>query len=371
MEAAMASGELRPPAAGLVDAIERLAGARSPEQVTEVLRGTARALVGCDGIAVVLRDGGYCHYVAEDAISPLWAGQRFPLETCISGWAMLNKQTATIPDVFVDARIPHELYRRTFVKSLVMTPVRRNDPLAAIGAYWGVVREPSPDEVALLDTVARAAATALDNVGLVAALSRSLEETEIARDELRHRIKNVFAATRAIVEQTLPGAHAKIVGGRLAAVSRAHELLDDGIEQRSSLPLKVLVSVELEAFSAGAPNRVAQSGPDVTLSSAQAVALGLALNELGTSALKHGALSSPTGRVDVRWRIESGRLALAWRESGGPPVDPAPAQGYGAELLRRLVEERLKGRVQRIFAPAGVSCVIDFPLDLKQAALDG
>ena len=71
----------------------------------------------------------------EDAIGPLWKGQYFPLSACISGWSMLNGQTAVIEDVFADPRIPHDAYRPTFVKSLIMTPVGEKN-VAAMGAYW-------------------------------------------------------------------------------------------------------------------------------------------------------------------------------------------------------------------------------------------
>jgi hypothetical protein len=76
-----------------------------------------------------------CHYVEEDAIGPLWKGQRFPLSACISGWSMLNGQTAVITDVFNDPRIPYDAYLPTFVKSLIMTPVG-DKHVAAMGAYW-------------------------------------------------------------------------------------------------------------------------------------------------------------------------------------------------------------------------------------------
>jgi hypothetical protein len=101
----------------LVLAVERLAGAHTTREVVDTLRATARDLVGADGICIVLRDLGRCYYIEEDAIAPLWKGGKFPMETCISGWAMLNRKTVSIPDVFVDDRIPHAIYRETFVKS--------------------------------------------------------------------------------------------------------------------------------------------------------------------------------------------------------------------------------------------------------------
>ena len=165
----------RTPAKQLVDAIERLASAGSVDDVVDVLRTTARRLLGSDGVAVILKEGDNCRYVEEDAIGPLWKGRKFPIASCISGWAMMHRRVVVIPDVLLDDRIPGDLYRATFVRSLVVAPVRSQDPLGAIGAYWAEVYEPSADEVDVLEALARATATALENVRLVDALSRALE----------------------------------------------------------------------------------------------------------------------------------------------------------------------------------------------------
>jgi len=157
----------------LVEAIEQLAAARSVDGVVVILRNTARRVVGSDGIAVVLREDGFCRYVAEDAVGPLWTGQRFPAESCVSGWSMSRGQTAVIPDVFADVRVPHEAYRRTFVKSMAMVPIGRPTPTAALGAYWADAREPSDEELSAIEALGRAAATALENIRLVDALAQS------------------------------------------------------------------------------------------------------------------------------------------------------------------------------------------------------
>src|ERR1700733_11865831 len=112
----------------------RLALADSKIAVIETVRETARSICRSDGITFVLRDGEMCHYVEEDAIGPLWKGQRFPLSACISGWAMLNAQTAVIEDVFEDPRIPYDAYLPTFVKSMIMTPLGEKN-VAAMGVY--------------------------------------------------------------------------------------------------------------------------------------------------------------------------------------------------------------------------------------------
>ncbi|WP_380875220.1 hypothetical protein ACFB49_03800 [Sphingomonas sp. DBB INV C78] len=173
----------------LTETIEQLAGTRSQDEVIEVLRGTARAIVGAQGIAIVLRDHDQCYYVAEDAAEPLWQGQRFPASTCVSGWAMLNGQTAVIADIEADPRVPLEAYRKTFVRSLVMVPIG-DKPFAAIGAYWSQIRVPRKQEIAKLEALARSAATAMENGRLIAELTR-------VNRELEQRIAELLAARGA------------------------------------------------------------------------------------------------------------------------------------------------------------------------------
>jgi GAF domain-containing protein len=143
---------------------ERLADARTPTEIIEIVRSTARAVVSCDGVTFVMRDGGQCHYVEEYAIGPLWKGQRFPLEMCISGWAMLHGETAAIEDIFADPRIPHDAYRKTFVKSLVMAPAGKTNPTAAVGAYWGHRHTPSEREISAVEEMADAVGRAMKRV---------------------------------------------------------------------------------------------------------------------------------------------------------------------------------------------------------------
>ncbi|WP_028055638.1 ATP-binding protein [Sphingobium bisphenolivorans] len=164
------------------EAMEALAGARSLDAVTNVLRAFARRAVGADGIAIVLRDDDRCHYIAEDSMEPLWAGQRFPAASCVSGWAMEHGQTAVIADIFDDPRVPVEAYRTTFVRSMLMVPIGRIEPFAAIGAYWSEFGQPTDNEIALLEALARAASTAIEN-------GRLFEALEALNGELDQRMR--------------------------------------------------------------------------------------------------------------------------------------------------------------------------------------
>lgn len=150
--------------ASLVSTVQELSLARDLETIMEIVRTKARELTGADGATFVLRDDGKCFYADEDAISPLWKGLRFPLESCISGWAMINKQSVLIEDIYQDERIPHAAYKPTFVKSLVMVPIRTIDPIGAIGNYWANQHMPTEDEVMLLQSLADITAVAMENV---------------------------------------------------------------------------------------------------------------------------------------------------------------------------------------------------------------
>lgn len=146
----------------LDSAMIKLDRAGSLEEIQIIVRTAARRLVHAQGATLVLRDGEHCFYADEDAISPLWKGQRFPIRECISGWAMLHRQATMVPDIRVDPRIPQRAYRPTFVRSLVMVPIRVADPLGAVGAYWSRTHRASRDEVHLLATLAETTARAVD-----------------------------------------------------------------------------------------------------------------------------------------------------------------------------------------------------------------
>lgn len=346
----------------LIDAVEKLAGAGHIDDVVAILRATTRRLMGADGIAVILRDAEQCWYVEEDAVQPLWKGQKFPLASCISGWAMLHKQTVVIEDIRKDDRIPQDLYRDTFVRSLLMVPVRSNDPIGAIGAYWSECYRATDGEVRTLERLARATATAMENVRLVAALSKALADAELARDELRHRVKNAYTAAQALATLTLPPEHYQALNARIAALARAHELLDTKLAHQASIAVADLVEAELEPYASESPGRLCLEGEAIMLGSAQAVALGLIINELATNALKYGALSTPSGKLRVAWRHEGDHLVLEWRETDGPKVRSAAIENFGSRLLRRLAEGQLKGSLRRELDGAGVSCIVEFPV---------
>ncbi len=163
----------------LVEVIQALSLASDLPAIMDVVRRAARALTGADGATFVLRDGDKCFYAEEDAIAPLWKGQRFPLTLCISGWTMLNRQPAVIEDIYADPRIPADAYRPTFVRSLAMVPIRTQKPVGAIGTYWATRRNPTPEEVKVLSALADTTAVAMEHVRLYSELERRARDMAV------------------------------------------------------------------------------------------------------------------------------------------------------------------------------------------------
>jgi signal transduction histidine kinase len=176
---------------GLLEVVRDLSYVHDQPGVTGIVRHAVRSLIGADGAAFVLREGELVHYVDEDAVGPLWKGRRFPIRSCISGQAMLSQETIAIPDVYQDSRVPHDAYRPTFVRALAVSPVRKADPIAAIGAYWADVHAATQREVALLEALADATATALENTILFERITMLNEDLEHRVEDRTHRLLEV------------------------------------------------------------------------------------------------------------------------------------------------------------------------------------
>jgi PAS domain S-box-containing protein len=190
-------------------------------------------------------------------------------------------------------------------------------------------------------------------------------------DELSHRVKNTLAGVQSIAAQTLkgvgdPAAFAETFIARLHALGRAHELLTE-TSWRGVLLSDVVrrtLEVHLVADLAG---RVVFSGPAVRLGPNAAVTLNMAFHELAANALKHGALSAPSGRVEVIWRLEPGEQAITidWRESGGPPVAAPSRRGFGSRLVEKGLAHELGATALLGYPPSGATCAIRLPLSTK------
>lgn len=197
----------------LITVVQELSLARSLETIMAIVRVSARKLAHADGASFVLRDKDQCFYADEDAIAPLWKGQRFPMQICIGGWTMQYRQPVVIENIYGDERIPFAAYQPTFVKSLAMVPIRAIDPIGAIGVYWAERHQPTAQEVEVLQALADTTSVALENVQVYRELEQRVQDRTLdlefantqLREEIRERKKAEAIVQRLSITDELTG----------------------------------------------------------------------------------------------------------------------------------------------------------------------
>jgi two-component sensor histidine kinase len=121
-------------------------------------------------------------------------------------------------------------------------------------------------------------------------------------------------------------------------------------------------------------SRILMQGPPISLNSAAAQAIGMAVHELATNAVKYGALSTPDGKVRLIWRgsasADNAEFVIQWQEEGGPAVSPPSRQGFGQTVLVDMPEHQLEAHISLTFPPTGVVWRLTASLG-KVTALEG
>ena len=180
--------------------------------------------------------------------------------------------------------------------------------------------------------------------------------------ELEHRIKNILAMVSAIASQTLRNTDIDtartVFNERLRALANAHDILNSTRWIRASLS-----EVVRNSIAAFPPDQITTSGPTLSINPKMALSLALAVNELGTNALKYGALSVSGGKVSIEWSVNTDEDQLVWRwlERNGPPVSPPSRRGFGSFLIERVFGADFNGSVRIEYHPEGVECVLTAP----------
>ena len=188
--------------------------------------------------------------------------------------------------------------------------------------------------------------------------------------ELNHRVKNTLATVQSIANQSLRGlegaeadAARAAFEARLLALARVHDVLTR--ESWEGAEIGTVVADAIRPLDATEVSRFRVSGPPLRLPPRIALSIAMALHELGTNAVKYGALSREGGRIDIGWTIRRDDevcLTLRWVESGGPPVAKPTRTGFGSRLIERSLARELAGEVNLAFDPAGVVCTIVAPV---------
>jgi PAS domain S-box-containing protein len=191
---------------------------------------------------------------------------------------------------------------------------------------------------------------------------RAEERQRLLINELNHRVKNTLATIQSLAHQTLrEGTVTRDARNRLTerllALSSAHNVLTN--QNWESAELRDIARGAVGPYNDPQRPRIQIEGPYVHVSPNVALALSMALHELATNAVKYGALSTPEGRVSVRWTLDEA-IHLVWREEGGPPVTPPAAKGFGSRLLAGLTAD-LGSAAEIQYAADGLVCRLRAP----------
>lgn len=210
----------------------------------------------------------------------------------------------------------------------------------------------------------------------IAVFFRNINERHAAQErqsllirELHHRVRNTLATVQAILSLTARSATKvdqfyEAFAARITSLAKTHLILTEDEQQVASL--HDLLRMEFESFQTSDRQQVRLAGPEVQLPSEIAVPFAMAVHELTMNAARYGALSEPTGRIDVNWDIrpegEARLLHLEWIEQGGPLVHAPTHQGFGERLLKRMFTAQAQAEVTTEYRPEGLRFRADIPL---------
>jgi two-component sensor histidine kinase len=262
------------------------------------------------------------------------------------------------------------------VHSYLAVPVISRSGEVLGGLFFGHEKVGVFDErcEAVIAAIAAQASIAIDNARLFKSVEAELAERrrferhqDLLLAELNHRVKNTLAIVLSISTQTMrhsssAEAFRASFEARIIALAQAYDLLTEANWEGASL--RAILEQVLGPFGDGEERYVIAAKSDIKVSPRVAVAMVMAFHELATNAAKYGALSNPTGRINLEWQIEPGepsRLKIVWHETGGPRVKQSSKRGFGSRLIQGLSQD-VAGTVDMRFAADGVVATFEIPL---------
>jgi two-component sensor histidine kinase len=303
-----------------------------------------------------------------------------PLDRSICLSAILLPGLTIVPDLTEDPRfvgnplVTGEAHLRFYAGAVLRTP--DGVPLGALCVLDHMPRDLTQEQASTLTMLARQVMSQLELRRAIAERDDVLEANRTFEQrqsllvrELHHRVKNTLATVQALVGATRRStgsfdAFYRSFSNRITSLAKTHNLLTEDYWQTA--PLREIALNELKPFAESRQPRFMLIGPPVELSADLAVPVGMALHELTTNAICHGALSVPAGHVEVRWSVDEGegvrKLHLEWRERGGPPVGEPQHQGFGTTLLQRVLPMQCKAEVEVQYDLEGLRFRMQAPL---------
>lgn len=187
------------------------------------------------------------------------------------------------------------------------------------------------------------------------------ERLHLLAREVDHRANNLLAVVQGVVAlsrgDSAEGLRA-VIQGRVEALARAHQLLSES--RWAGANLRRLIEEELRPFTLGDPGRVKVEGPSVPVSPIAAQSIGMAIHELATNAVKHGALAKTQGTLEVSWRRSETHILINWRELGPPGLVPPHTRGLGLSVISRALNQ-IGGSCELDWRPMGLACQLTVP----------
>jgi two-component sensor histidine kinase len=358
------------------------------EKLVQTVTDAGVALTGAEFGAFfhnLLNAGGESYTLYTISGVPRAAFDKFPMPRNTHVFEPTFRGTGTVrsDDITQDSRYGHNApyygmpKRHLPVRSYLAVPVVSRTGEVLGGLFFGHSRTGVFTErhEQLIMGVAAQASVGIDNARLYEQAQRELNERRAAEkhrqllmNELNHRVKNTLVTVQSVIAQTLRNAplSAEIratLDARFLALSEIHDLLTE--ESWQGTTLWDVMDLALQPYREPGEERFEVDGPVVQLAPKTALAFAFALHELITNAFKHGALSTPGGRVRITWRLDEdggeARLRFRWIETGGPPVAMPIRRGFGTRMIEAGLAADLSGSVQLDFVPTGLVCTIDAP----------
>ncbi|MEQ8745792.1 MASE1 domain-containing protein [Pyruvatibacter sp.] len=175
--------------------------------------------------------------------------------------------------------------------------------------------------------------------------------------EVNHRVRNNLGVIISMVEAA--DSDPATLLGRLRAMSRVHDQLS--VSQWRPTDIGGVISAVVLPLVVESSDRVVMSGEPVRLPPEQCQSLAMALHELASNALRHGAMKDPGGHLEISWGMQDGNVALHWSETmADPPV--GLVEGQGCRLIRGFIEFEMRGQANIQTTDDGLKCDIRFPL---------
>jgi PAS domain S-box-containing protein len=239
----------------------------------------------------------------------------------------------------------------------VTIPGTGSRPFGVIGVHDTQLRDFDEGQITFLQTVAN----------LIASCHRQYESSQrqtLLVREIAHRSGNMLQVVTSVFNQTVRNSESLTEAKskfeqRLAQMSKANLLISNSGWTKCSV--RDLVVQTLEPFQ----GRFDMSGRDLVLAADLCFDLGLVLHELATNSSKYGAFAGNDGQVSLKWLIEKqsgeAEFVLFWSDGKRQPATPVPSSGFGAKLIRQLVESKWRGKVTTELEPT-FSCRLSLPL---------